>query len=351
MGEDERSARKVEHVELDQVDAVLDRGAKGAERVLGREMGRAAMTDPEHGAPGLRRSSITRSPRVPRGATTTRGPPATTAWADCDRRRESGDVDPELLRVHADQRVGVREAPRVALEEHLVEAGEEGVEPEHDDRHREDGNASVASAPTSRPAGHDRPRSRVRESPGRAQAREDEQHDELCTERQPEDAADVPHVRELALVERARAVRKPRLLEQLDAGRAGADRLQPAERERLPLLRRQAVRVGLEATELPAGERLRREHTQRVDDEGRGHDERDRDDEEHRYDARRRRYALQRGSLAPRDRTGARSRARSSTRAGRWPPRAARARPRTAHPLALSGAECSTRARRRARWR
>ena len=47
MRQDERPARQVEHVELDEVDAVPDRGAKRAKRVLWREPSRAAMTDAE----------------------------------------------------------------------------------------------------------------------------------------------------------------------------------------------------------------------------------------------------------------------------------------------------------------
>ena len=50
VGQDERSAWKVEDVELDEVDAVCDRLAEGAERVLRSEVRGSAMTDPEHRA-------------------------------------------------------------------------------------------------------------------------------------------------------------------------------------------------------------------------------------------------------------------------------------------------------------
>ena len=48
MRQHERPVLQVEHVELDQVDAHLDRRAKRAQRVLGRERRRTAMADPEH---------------------------------------------------------------------------------------------------------------------------------------------------------------------------------------------------------------------------------------------------------------------------------------------------------------
>ena len=50
VGQDERPARKIEDVELDEVDTVRDRLAKGAERVLRGEVRGSAMTDPEHRA-------------------------------------------------------------------------------------------------------------------------------------------------------------------------------------------------------------------------------------------------------------------------------------------------------------
>ena len=45
--DDERPARQVEDVELDEVDAELDGGAERAQRVLGLDERRAAMADPE----------------------------------------------------------------------------------------------------------------------------------------------------------------------------------------------------------------------------------------------------------------------------------------------------------------
>ena len=48
MREHERPVRQVEHVELDEVDALRDCCAKRAERVLGPEGRRAAVTDPQH---------------------------------------------------------------------------------------------------------------------------------------------------------------------------------------------------------------------------------------------------------------------------------------------------------------
>jgi hypothetical protein len=50
VGEDERAAPEVEDVELDHVDAGLDRGAKRRQGVLRRERGRASMADPKHAA-------------------------------------------------------------------------------------------------------------------------------------------------------------------------------------------------------------------------------------------------------------------------------------------------------------
>ncbi len=50
MREHERPARQVEHVELDEIDAVCDRFAERAEGVLGREVGRPSMTDAQHAA-------------------------------------------------------------------------------------------------------------------------------------------------------------------------------------------------------------------------------------------------------------------------------------------------------------
>ena len=48
MGQDEGAERQVEHVELDEVDPVLDGGAKGFDGVLRRDVRRAAVADPEH---------------------------------------------------------------------------------------------------------------------------------------------------------------------------------------------------------------------------------------------------------------------------------------------------------------
>ena len=48
--EHERPALEVENVELDQVDAHLDRRPERAKRVLGSERRRAAMTDAQHAA-------------------------------------------------------------------------------------------------------------------------------------------------------------------------------------------------------------------------------------------------------------------------------------------------------------
>ena len=48
--EDERAAGEVEHVELDRVDARRERDLERAQRVLGRERGRAAVADPDQRA-------------------------------------------------------------------------------------------------------------------------------------------------------------------------------------------------------------------------------------------------------------------------------------------------------------
>ena len=78
--EHERPAREVENVELDEVDAVRDGFAKRVERVLRREMRRAAMPDPEHGAvsaPEVDHAALRRAARSHHQATSAR----TTAWA------------------------------------------------------------------------------------------------------------------------------------------------------------------------------------------------------------------------------------------------------------------------------
>ena len=49
MREDERASPEIEHVELDEVDAEVDGGAEGAERVLGREARSAPVADPQDG--------------------------------------------------------------------------------------------------------------------------------------------------------------------------------------------------------------------------------------------------------------------------------------------------------------
>ncbi len=132
----ERAAREVEDVELDEVDALLDGRPEGAERVLGREVRRAAVADPQDGR-------AVPAAQVDHAAPPLRGPeppPCERAEEKRLRHREPGrerrHVLPEALRVDADQRVRAREAPAVALEEHLVEAREEAVEPEQDQRHR-----------------------------------------------------------------------------------------------------------------------------------------------------------------------------------------------------------------------
>ena len=51
VGQDEGAASQVEHVELDEIDAVRDGGSKGVDGVLGRDVRRASMTDPEHASP------------------------------------------------------------------------------------------------------------------------------------------------------------------------------------------------------------------------------------------------------------------------------------------------------------
>ena len=48
VSQDEGAAWEVEHVELDEVDPVLDGGTERGDRVLRRDVGRAAMPDPEH---------------------------------------------------------------------------------------------------------------------------------------------------------------------------------------------------------------------------------------------------------------------------------------------------------------
>ena len=47
MRDDERAARQVEDVELDQVDTVVDGGPERADRVLRRDERRAPVPDPE----------------------------------------------------------------------------------------------------------------------------------------------------------------------------------------------------------------------------------------------------------------------------------------------------------------
>ena len=59
MGEHERPV-ELEHVELDQVAAELDRERERGDRVLGRERRGAAVADPQQGSrPSLGVSSIT----------------------------------------------------------------------------------------------------------------------------------------------------------------------------------------------------------------------------------------------------------------------------------------------------
>ena len=76
----ERASRQVEHVELDQVDAVLDGGAERPQRVLRRERCRASMADPE-GPSGRRWRSITRS----------------SSSSSAGRVHETGALQPEEL--------------------------------------------------------------------------------------------------------------------------------------------------------------------------------------------------------------------------------------------------------------
>ena len=73
VAEHERPVREREHVELDRVDAVVERGLERGQRVLGRERGRAAVPDTDqrarlvpkqpHGRVG-RKSSSSSPPRA-----------------------------------------------------------------------------------------------------------------------------------------------------------------------------------------------------------------------------------------------------------------------------------------------
>ena len=78
MAEHERAWPRVEDVELDRVDAVLDRDLERADRVLGRKPGSAAVPDPDqlavcpqqsHGRGRVGRKSSSSSP--PRAAYST----------------------------------------------------------------------------------------------------------------------------------------------------------------------------------------------------------------------------------------------------------------------------------------
>ena len=85
--EHERPARQVENVELDQVDAHLDRRAERAQRVLGSEGRRAAVTDAQHGTGRACRSITMRPPSIADdgpdsgGSTTPAARPTTIACA------------------------------------------------------------------------------------------------------------------------------------------------------------------------------------------------------------------------------------------------------------------------------
>ena len=188
--------------------------------------------------------------------------------------------------------------------------------------------ASVASAPARSPRGHGRPQAGPREHEREHDERHE--HDELRAKRSAEDRADVLHVRQLALVERGRAVGQRRALEQRDPRRARLDRAQPDEGQRLALVVGEAVAIGRKPVppELVAHERVGREHTERVHDEHRRDDEGDQDRR-----GRPPRPASPRGARRSTVRTGVRSRATSSTRAARTRPRAGRRRPRSGLPL------------------
>ena len=128
------------------------------------------------------------------------------------------------------QRVGVREAPGVAAEEDLVEAEEEAVEAEQDHRHgkrcdaeRERGAEQQPPRDDGAPAGRATERDREGE--------DDDDGGDLRLVRHTQPAADVPHVPELAGVERARPVRQRGPLEQRDPFAAGQDRVQARQRE------------------------------------------------------------------------------------------------------------------------
>ena len=136
--EDERASPEIEDVELDEVDAEVDRGAEGAQRVLGRQSRSAPVADPQDGVAVV-------APQVDHAAFLRRAvrshhqesAPRIIAWSTASAAVMRETSDPELLGVDADQGVGARELPGVPGEEDLVEADEEPVEAEEDHRHGE----------------------------------------------------------------------------------------------------------------------------------------------------------------------------------------------------------------------
>ena len=265
--------------------------------------------------------------------------------ADGDAAASLETSSPELLRVEPDQRVGGREAPRVAREEHLVEAREEPVEAEQDERHREDGDAKRRERAREQPAWHGC-RSRVRARATRARrsrrARELERRAAPKTERT---SCIWASSRRSNAGDPSGSVARSSSTMPSEPGPIDAE---ARERQRLALLLVQPVAVGREpvAAELPAHARVRREDTEGVDDEHR----RDGDaiSTASATDAARR--PAERVSADPTARTAARSRATWSTRAARRRPRAGRRRPRSAHPPVSSDACARRGAPAGARW-
>ena len=161
-----------------------------------------------------------------------------------------------------------------------MEAREESVKAEQDHGHGEDRNGERRQRACQEARRDDGAKPRSRQ--GEREHRERDEYQELESQGLPEEPAYVAHVRQLAPVEGGRAVGERGPLEERDALRAGTDRPEAGESQRLALRVREAVEIRRDPAELEAHERVRRKDAERVDHEHGWDAQRDQDDERER---------------------------------------------------------------------